>query len=371
MTSPIDAGSLRDTGPLERSADRLAPGRILALSALFLLPPLVLAVFWVAQDAFFLLFAGVLVAAILDAATRGVAEPTGLSRMVAFAIVVGVVLISIGALAWFAGSYLLGQAGDLYSALDRQADRVGGIVDDLRPGRDELGDTTPVGVLREIGDLWGGGGTAMSFAQGVLGALANAFIIFFIGVFLALDPNLYKRGIVRLFPERLRPAADEALHDAGETLRGWLTGKLLSMTLIAGITLAGLVMVGYPLAFPLAILAGLLAFIPNLGPLLTYVPIGLAGFQEGTTTVLIGLAVYAVAQSIESYIFTPLIQKRMVSMPPALILFAQVLGGILFGLWGVALATPLAAVLRLWLERYYVEQGLEDAEGLTPQARSA
>ena len=74
---------------------------------------------------------------------------------------------------------------------------------------------------------------------------------------------------------------------------------------------------------------------------------------------LAGAAVYAAAQMIESYIFTPLIQKRMVSLPPALILFAQVLGGILFGLWGIALATPLAAVLRLWLERYYVRAELE------------
>ena len=90
-------------------------------------------------------------------------------------------------------------------------------------------------------------------------------------------------------------------------------------------------------------------------------PIALVGFSAGTTTLLLGLGVYAVAQTVESYVFTPVVQKHMVSLPPALILFAQVLGGIVFGLWGVALATPLAAVLRGWVGEYYVRRELEDA----------
>ena len=342
----------------------MSPERILALVALALLPVLLIAVFWIGREAFFLLFAGMLVAAIFDAATRFIADRTGLERIGAFAIVLGTVLAAFFATAWFGGSYLISQAGDLYTALDKQADRVGGLIDRFRPGSDENGaDETPLGVLRDLGRMWGGNGAgAMGFVSATLGGLANAFIIFFVGVFLALDPDLYKRGLVRLFPLRHRQTIDEALHGAGETLRLWLVGKLLSMVLIFAVTLAGLLVVGYPLAVPLAVLAGLLAFVPNLGPILTYVPIALAGFSQGATTVLVGVAVYAVAQTIESYVFTPLIQKRMVSMPPALILFAQVLGGIVFGLWGIALATPLAAVLRLWLERYYVRNELERGE---------
>jgi predicted PurR-regulated permease PerM len=131
------------------------------------------------------------------------------------------------------------------------------------------------------------------------------------------------------------------------------------MTLIGVLTYAGLALIGYPLALPLALVAGGLAFVPNIGPVLTYVPIALAGLGEGAGTALSGMAVYAVAQTFESYVITPLIQKRMVSLPPALILVAQVVGGLLFGLWGVALATPITAVLRLWVERYYVGRGLE------------
>ena len=350
------------SGPLERSAQSLSPERILALSALMLLPPVFLAVFWLGQNAFFLLFAGILLAAILDAAIRAITGHTRLERGWAAGVVIGAVVVLIAALVWFGGRYVAGQAGDLYDALQAQAERIGNALDEVRPGGGGEDDPdTLVGVIRDLGRMMGGGeGMPTSFAQNVLGGLANAFLIFFVGVFLAMNPDLYKRGVVRLFPVRHRAGVDDALHEAGHTLRQWLVGKLMSMALIAGLTLAGLLAIGYPLAVPLALLAGLLAFVPNLGPLLTYVPIALAGLSEGMGTVLTGVAIYAAAQTIESYVFTPLIQKRMVSLPPALILFAQVLGGILFGLWGIALATPLAAVLRLWLERYYVRAELED-----------
>ena len=142
-------------------------------------------------------------------------------------------------------------------------------------------------------------------------------------------------------------------------MRNWLVGKLASMAMIFLFTWLGLWMVGFPFAFALGVLAGALAFIPNVGPILTYIPIALVGLSAGSSTTLIyGLAVYLVAQAIESYLFTPLIQKRMVSLPPALIFFVQILGGILFGLWGVALATPVTAVLKTLLEKLYIQEGL-------------
>ena len=349
-------------GPFERPGERLSAERILAVAALAILPVLFVALFWIGQSAFFLLFAGILFAAILDAATRALAGHTPLPRMGALGIVVGAIILALAAVTWFGGSALAGQAAELLDALEEQAARIGDALAEIRPPAEgeQRPDSLP-GVLGELGGmLGGGGGMTMTFAQSVFGAFANAFVIFFIGVFLAIDPDLYKRGLVRLFPVPHRASVDDALHEAGETLRDWLVGQLLSMSLVTALTMGGLLLVGYPLAVPLAILAGLLTFVPNLGPLLTYLPIVLAGLSGGVTTVAMGVGVYAVAQTIESYVFTPLVQKRMVSLPPALILFAQVLGGILFGLWGIALATPLAAVLRLWLERYYVRAELED-----------
>ena len=244
--------------------------------------------------------------------------------------------------------------------------RLGDVLDRIEPGPQQGGRETLLTTLRDLGSIFrGGGGGPASMALSVLGAFANAFIVFFLGLFLALNPGLYRRGAVRLFPPERRGRIDEALDLAGQTLRWWLVGKLMSMTVISVLTLVGLLLVGYPLALPLALVVGLLAFVPNLGPLVAYVPIVLAGIPEGATTILLGIVAYAVAQTIESYVLTPLIQNRMVSLPPALLLFAQILGGILFGLWGVALATPLTAVLHLWVRRYYVRQTLERE---TPEA---
>lgn len=350
-----------DAGPLERSASRLDPGRIITLTLLVLAPLIAIWTFWHAQQAFFLLFAGILWAALLDACVRGLTGHAGMQRNHAVYLVIAATLAIVAALFWFAGSYIWSQANELYGALSEQLQDIGTFIENVTG--ESVAENRPMSVLRELSSFFGSGngesGGAFSLAASTLGSLGNALIIYFVGVFLLVEPDLYKRGLVRLFPKRHREGVDHAMHEAGETLRSWLTGKLLSMSIIFAMTWIGLMLLGYPFAFALGLLAGLLAFVPNIGPILTYIPIALLGLSEGLTTVALGLAVYAVAQTVESFLVTPLIQKRMVSLPPALIFFAQVLGGILFGLWGVALATPLAAILRLWVEKHYVEERLE------------
>ena len=348
--------------PETRPAPALPPGRVLLYAALALLPVLVALLLWFGRGAFFLLFSGILFAAVLDAAVR-VAIRAGLGRGPAL----GLVLVILGALMaagiWYGGRSAVEQSGALYDALDAQADQVAELVVALRGGEaaaDMPDDPKPLGTMRRLWGMWFGeeAGPA-GLVAGTFGALANVAIIFFVGAFLAASPQTYKRGTVRLFPPRLRGDADDALSRGGETLRRWLTGKLISMTLIAVLTGIGLLALGFPLALPLAVLAGLLAFVPNLGPILFYVPLALVGLTAGTSTLLLGLAVYAGVQAVESYVFTPMVQERMVSLPPALILFAQVLGGVIFGPWGIALATPLAAVLKTWVDEFYVRRGLE------------
>ena len=271
---------------------------------------------------------------------------------------------AVAALIWFGGSFLFSQADELLALVRSQADDVADFMSNMRGGEVERGDTA-MDVVRQAMSLLpgadGGLGAAATTVQVTFAYLANALIIFFIGVFLAVEPGLYRRGLLRLFPPQSRQALDEALVQSGETLRYWLMGKLASMAMIFVFTWLGLWMVGFPFSFALGLLAGALAFIPNIGPILTYIPLVLVGLSAGsTTTLLYGLGVYVVAQGIESYLFTPLVQKRMVSLPPALIFFAQILGGILFGLWGVALATPLTAVIKTMLETLYIQEGLEE-----------
>ena len=361
-------------GPFERDAHELSPTRILTIVALGVLPLVALWVFWNAQTAFFLLFSGVLFAALIDACIRGLDRFLGLDRIWLFAIVVGTIVLAFVALIWFGGSYVVGQVDELIVLVSKQADEVSELVGMVR-GEDVAERDSALGVLRQAGTLLPGGGsgaeTALNTVQTIFSYLANAVIIFFIGAFLAVEPGLYKRGFARLFPPDARDEVDDALVETGQTLRNWLVGKLASMTMIFVFTWLGLMLVGFPFSFALGLVAGALAFIPNIGPILTYIPIALVGLSAGsTTTLLYGLLIYAAAQAIESYLFTPLIQKRMVSLPPALIFFAQILGGILFGLWGVALATPIAAVLKTLIEKLYIQEGLgENVEEVDPQLR--
>ena len=351
-------------GPLERDATRLSATRIITITFLALFPLIVVFVLWEGQTAFFLLFSGMLLAAMFDAGARGLARFVDWDRWIRLSIVVGTVVVVLVALFYFGGSYLVAQIDELFTLIAQQADEVAELLGLVR-GTDVSEADGALGVLRQLGQLLPGQGSgamaAVSLVQSTFGYLANAVIIFFIGLFLSVEPNLYRDGFARLFPQNARGKVVDAFSETGQTMRWWLVGKLMSMGLIFVLTWLGLWIVGYPFAFALGLLAGALAFIPNIGPILTYIPLALVGLSAGSTSTLIyGLGIYLVAQAIESYIFTPLIQKRMVSLPPALIFFVQILGGILFGLWGVALATPLTAVIKTLVEKLYIQEGLEE-----------
>ena len=141
-------------------------------------------------------------------------------------------------------------------------------------------------------------------------------------------------------------------------LRAWLVGQLAAVVLIALTTWAGLALIGMPGAVLLGMQAGLVNFIPYLGPVVAAVPILLAATAQGTSMVLWALGVHVVIQTIEGYVLAPLIQRRAVDLSPVLSLAAVLLFGALLGAMGVALATPLVAVLQVAVMRLYVEDQL-------------
>jgi predicted PurR-regulated permease PerM len=194
-----------------------------------------------------------------------------------------------------------------------------------------------------------------------LGAFANFFIIIFIGLYLAAEPRLYTGGIIRLVPASRRERAREILRKVGSTLRWWLIGKVASMIVIGALTAGGLWLLGVPLALTLGLLAALLTFIPNLGPILAVVPAALLALLQSLTRALYVILLYLGIQAVESYFLTPLMQKRTVSLPPALTIFAQVLLGVLVGGLGLALATPFTAAVFVLVRMLYVEDTLRDS----------
>jgi predicted PurR-regulated permease PerM len=192
------------------------------------------------------------------------------------------------------------------------------------------------------------------------GVLADLYVILFIGLFMMAQPEPYRKGIIKMVPVSKRGRAREVIDKLGSTLQRWIAGKLFSMLVVAVLTSLGLWILGVPLALALGFIAGLLSFIPNFGPLLALVPAVLVGLMQGPNTALYVALLYIGIQAVESNLITPLVQKQMVYLPPAIILIAQVLLGILVGGLGLILATPIIAIAMVLINMLYVEDVLGD-----------
>lgn len=219
--------------------------------------------------------------------------------------------------------------------------------------------TTP-GSLPSAGAIASGTGTIVTHTVKILveifGALTNIFIIIFIGLLLAAQPQVYTRGLLSFIPRRHRAKAAEVYSDVGETLRRWILGQLLTMTAIFVVTWVGLSLIGIPGALVLGFQAGLLSFIPTVGAVIAGVIIILASLGAGMTAVLSAFALYLFIQFLEGNILTPLIQRHAIDIPPATLFASQIFLGVLFGLWGIALALPLIAVAKVCLGHLYGEE---------------
>ncbi len=197
--------------------------------------------------------------------------------------------------------------------------------------------------------------TAARFLSTTVGVGGTILVVFFLSIYLASQPALYVHGLLHLFPIARRERVGAILDECGFELRWWMLGQLFAMLLVGTLTTVGLWALGIPLALILGIIAGLLNFVPNFGPWIAAVPGILIALSQGPGTALWVAGVYLGAQVIESYLITPMIQQRTVHLPPALTIAVQVLIGLLLGLVGLTLATPLLVVALVIVKMAYVE----------------
>jgi predicted PurR-regulated permease PerM len=218
-------------------------------------------------------------------------------------------------------------------------------------------------------------GMVMSKAQGVFstsfGVLGDVYIILFLGIFFTVSPSLYKNGLILLTPNRGKEGAKIVIDRISLALKGWLKGMLLAMLLIGVLSMTGLTILGIPMALTLAIMAGLLNFIPNFGPLIAMVPAVLLGLTLGPNTAIIVAVMYILIQTLESNVITPMVQKRMINLPPALTIISQLLMGSLSGVLGILLATPLLAIVIVLVDELYVKKQQKDIIVIGDQKESA
>lgn len=289
---------------------------------------------WMLGTTPLLIFSGVLFAIILHGLASWLSRRTGMRRRWALAVVVTALVASAAAAVVLTGPSAARQADELRKRLPRVVRPVRARIERHELGRDLLGSNGQ----QEQGAVAGRAGRAFGTA---LGLVADALIVFFLGVFLAAEPDVYRRGLLSLLPERNRGKARATLDAVGETLKWWLIGRAFTMVVIGVATTAGLIALGAPMAVPMGILAGLLNFVPYIGPVIAGIPAAALALTEGVRPALHVVALYVVVQSLEGYVLTPLVDRRTVSIPPALGLSAQLVFGVLLGAPGVMLASPL------------------------------
>jgi predicted PurR-regulated permease PerM len=200
------------------------------------------------------------------------------------------------------------------------------------------------------------------YFSSTVGAIGNFFVMILLAIYLAIEPRFYAHGFTKLFPIGARPRVYEVLAEIGTTLKWWLIGKTLSMIFIGVLTWVGLSILGVPLSLTLGLIAGLLSFIPNFGPIMSAVPALLLAFIESPISALYVAILFIVVQIIESNLVTPYIERQTVELPPALTVFAQLSLGVIIGGVGLILATPLLALIVVIVQSVYIGDVLGDEE---------
>jgi predicted PurR-regulated permease PerM len=314
----------------------------------------VFALSWVLRDVLLIAFGALVFAVALRTLAWPLHRRTPMSERWAVAVVVLLLVAAVGGLAWLFGRQIAQQLEGLGERLPRAIEEVRAWLESQPAGQF---------ILARISDLQESGGSSLAGLQKIVAISAvtagHAVLMFFGGIFLAANPPLYLDGFVRLFPVGYRPKLRAALLASGESLQKWLLGQIVSMTCIGVLTGAGLWIVGAPLPLVLGIIAGLLNFIPILGPVIAFGPGVLVALTDSPQTALYAAIVYFVVQELEGHAITPLAQRWAVRLPPAFGLVAVLSFALLFGFFGVLFGIPLAVVVMCLVQRLYIENGLE------------
>ncbi len=208
-------------------------------------------------------------------------------------------------------------------------------------------------ALTSLQPLWQNGAlwkNFLSIFSDSLAALLQLLFIMIIAVILLLNPLPYRQGFLKLFPSFYRYRADVILQKTEEAIGNWLTGIIINCVFIGLLSGVGLWILGIKLVLVHALMAGLLNFIPNIGPALSVVFPVMIAILDSPWKVWAILALYFVIQNVESYWLTPIVMAQQVSLLPAVTLLAQIFFAQTFGVLGLLLALPLTVVAKTWLE---------------------
>lgn len=291
------------------------------------------------------IFGGMVAAAMIDGGARLLGRVTSLSRGWRVGIVLLLTVLFLVWTAMFAGSQIAEQAATLPTIIDAQWQSLVGWL----KSQGFAIQTTDIKDLARQG--LGGLGMLTTAVGGIIGAMTTMFLIVVMGIYFALEPRLYQRGVAWMLPTDKREHFRGTAEEMGRSMRRLLAGRLLGMVVEGVATWVMLEIYGVPMAALLGLLTGLLAFLPNIGAPISGALMILVGFSGGTDMGIYTIVVYLIVQIVDGYVIVPMIARKTVDLAPALVLGAQLIMGVLFGILGLALADPLVAMIKVWLER--------------------
>jgi predicted PurR-regulated permease PerM len=353
---PVPATRDRDV-----ASDRVSAAQIAAILRTVTLVAGAGLLLWMFSHVVLLLFFAVLLACTLRGAADGLSHLTRLPAGLMLAVITLALLGLIVGGAWWIGPQLAEQAGDLVNKLSGETNHLlqrYGSTSWAKSLTQHLSGSTPSAAQVSA--------PAFKVVGITLGALADLILVVITALYLAISPSLYQRGVLRLIAVRHRPRALEIMHSIGRILRRWLLGQLVDMVVVGAITAIGMSILHVPVPLALGVVAGLLTFIPYFGAVVAGIPAVLVALTVSPTTALYAVGVFLLCHLVEGYVLSPLVQKRLVEMPPALTLLAMTAAGALFGPLGIILGTPIAAASMVAIREGYVVEILGDTEAHDP-----
>jgi predicted PurR-regulated permease PerM len=331
---------------------------------------------WYFAATLFLIFAGVLLGVALNALTNMLGRVTRLPHALRLSIVCLVLAALLSGVVLLGGATIAQQATALSDTIKSQLVGVKAFLE--RNGIDtsylEIGNSGAAGTpsrtatpgaapptrnLPDAGALASSGGAIVSqtfkLVLGTVSAVGNFFIVLFLGLTFAAQPGVYRNGLLFMAPAQYRERATVIVDRIGETLERWLIAQIITMFAVFVVTSIGLALLGIPGSFILGIQAGLLTFIPTIGALIAGLIVVLASLASGWIAAASAFVLFLGVHALESYILTPMLQRQALNIPPATMFAFQILLGVVFGIWGIALALPLMAIVKVIIDYFKAE----------------
>jgi len=328
---------------MKRAAVWFGMGGAIALVVLLIQPLLII-------------FGGLVFAAMLDGGVRLLGKVLPIPRLWRLVIVVVLTVIFIIGTGYLTGMQVAAQFEQLRATLMAQAMRLMAWLSSigLMPGKADINSM----IQQALGSF----GKLTSWVGTAIGALTSLVMVMVIGLFIAMEPRLYEAGLQWMLPTDTRREFAITIERMAKTMRSLLAGRLLGMALEGVMTGIALAFAGVPMALVLGIITGVLAFIPNIGAIVSGLMMVAVGFSAGLHTGVLAIVIYFVIQTFDGYVVIPMVARKTVDLPPALTLSAQILTGTLFGVLGLALADPMTAMIKVALERNSERAARKDAD---------